>query len=88
MNFAAASQLSKSTSSRYWVLAMLCVCAAIAYLQPSAISVPAREIAAQLRFTDLARQMGWCSPPVFCYGLMQLPSGALANRLIAALWCF
>jgi MFS family permease len=73
--------LDNTSTSRYWVLAMLCACAAIAYIQRSAISVPAAEIAAKLQLTDLARQMGWLqSTWYFCYGLMQLPSGWLADR--------
>ena len=68
-------------TGRYLVLALLCTCAAIAYIQRSAISVPAQEIARQLQLTDLARQMGWVQSTWYlCYGLMQLPAGWLADR--------
>ena len=69
-------------SSRYYVLAFLCACAAIAYIQRAALSVPATEIAGQLQFDDLARDMGWIqSAWYFSYGIMQIPSGWLADRL-------
>lgn len=68
--------------SRYFVLAFLCAAAAIAYIQRAALSVPATEIATQLKFEDLARDMGWIqSAWYFSYGLMQIPSGYLADRL-------
>jgi MFS family permease len=68
-------------SGPYGVLGMLCLCAAIAYIQRAAISVPAPEIADRLGFTDLARQMGWVQSSWYlAYGLMQLPSGWLADR--------
>ena len=67
---------------RYHVLAFLCLSAAIAYVQRSALSVPAAEIATDLKFENLARDMGWIqSVWYFCYGLMQLPSGWLADRI-------
>ena len=68
--------------SRYQVLAFLCVCALIAYVQRAALSVPAAEIAKDLRFSDLAREMGWIQSGWYlCYALMQLPSGWLADRI-------
>jgi MFS family permease len=67
---------------RYQVLALLCISAAIAYVQRAALSVPASEIAGDLEFVDLARDMGWIqSAWYFSYGLMQIPSGWLADRL-------
>jgi MFS family permease len=67
---------------RYLVLLFLCLSAVIAYVQRAALSVPAAEIARDLRFTDFARDMGWVQTTwYFCYGLMQLPSGWLADRL-------
>ena len=69
-------------SCRYQVLSLLCLCAVIAYVQRAAISVPAREIAGDLKFTDLAREMGMIqSAWYFCYAVMQLPSGWLADRI-------
>ena len=69
-------------SSRYQVLVFLCISAAIAYIQRAALSVPAAEIAGDLEFADLARDMGWIqSAWYFSYGLMQIPSGWLADRL-------
>ncbi len=67
---------------RYQVLAFLCLSAAIAYVQRSALSVPAAEIATDLKFENLARDMGWIQSVWYlCYGLMQLPSGWLADRI-------
>jgi len=67
---------------RYQVLALLCLSAAIAYVQRSALSVPAAEIATDLKFENLARDMGWIQSVWYlCYGLMQLPSGWLADRI-------
>lgn len=67
---------------RYQVLALLCVSAAIAYIQRSALSVPAAEIAGDLSFNDLARDMGWIHTAWYLsYGLMQIPSGFVADRL-------
>ncbi len=69
-------------NSRYLVLAFLCVSAAIAYIQRAALSVPAAEIAGDLKFADLARDLGWIqSAWYFAYGLMQIPSGWMADRL-------
>lgn len=69
-------------NGRYQVLAFLCLSAVIAYIQRAALSVPATEIAGQLKFADLARDMGWIQTAWYlCYGLMQLPSGWLADRL-------
>ncbi|HUE15197.1 MAG TPA: MFS transporter [Planctomycetaceae bacterium] len=67
---------------RYQVLALLCVCALIAYVQRAALSVPAAEIAGDLRFSDLTRDMGWIQSGWYLgYALMQLPSGWLADRI-------
>jgi len=69
-------------TGRYQVLGFLCVAAAIAYVQRAAISVPAAEIASDLRITNLARDMGWVlSVWYFSYALMQLPSGWFADRV-------
>ncbi|HEX4070682.1 MAG TPA: MFS transporter [Planctomycetaceae bacterium] len=67
---------------RYQVLAFLCLCALIAYVQRAALSVPAAEIASDLQFSDLARDMGRVQSAWYlCYALMQLPSGWLADRI-------
>lgn len=69
-------------NGRYQVLALLCVSAMIAYIQRAALSVPAAEIAGDLGFADLARDMGWIQSAWYLsYGLMQIPSGWLADRL-------
>ncbi len=80
------SNVSKKESEvydgRYQVLVFLCLSAVIAYVQRAALSVPAAEIARDLQFTDLARDMGWIQSAWYlCYGLMQLPSGWIADRL-------
>ena len=80
------SSLSEDTQTiqtqRYQVLAFLCLIAAIAYIQRAALSVPAEEISTDLKFADLAQDMGWVqSAWYFCYALMQLPSGWLADRI-------
>lgn len=76
------SSVEEVHGGRYLVLMFLCGSAAIAYIQRAALSVPATEIAGQLKFTDLARDMGWIqSAWYFAYGLMQIPSGWLADRL-------
>jgi MFS family permease len=81
--------------ARYQVLTLLCLSAAIAYIQRAAISVPAKEIAADLQMLDLAKQMGWVqSAWYFAYALMQIPSGWFADRfgsrrtlaLLSVLW--
>jgi MFS family permease len=67
---------------RYRVLLFLCISAVIAYIQRAALSVPATEVTANLHFINLARDMGWVQTGWYlCYGLMQLPSGWLADRL-------
>ncbi|MBI1347778.1 MFS transporter [bacterium] len=67
---------------RYQVLMFLCLSAAIAYIQRAALSVPAAEIAQDLEFADLAREMGWIQSAWYLsYGLMQIPSGWVADRL-------
>jgi MFS family permease len=61
---------------------LLCASAAIAYIQRAALSVPAEEIASDLRFGDLAKEMGAIqSAWYFAYALMQIPSGWFADRL-------
>ncbi len=68
---------------RYWILLFLCVVAAIAYVQRAAMSVPALEIAADLRVPEeaAAEAMGWVqSAWYFGYALLQIPSGWLADR--------
>jgi MFS family permease len=68
--------------ARYQVLVFLVTSAAIAYVQRAALSVPAAEIATDLAFTDVAKQMGWIqSAWYFGYAFMQIPSGWLADRL-------
>ena len=69
-------------SGRYQVLTLLCASAAIAYIQRAALSVPAEEVAKDLQFSDLARDMGSIqSVWYFAYALMQIPAGWLADRL-------
>ncbi|MCU0709661.1 MAG: MFS transporter [Pirellula sp.] len=69
-------------SGRYQVLTLICVSAAIAYIQRAALSVPAAEIARDLRFDDLARDMGWIqSAWYFSYAMMQIPGGWFADRV-------
>ncbi|MFM7129333.1 MAG: MFS transporter, partial [bacterium] len=64
------------------VLGLFCLMAAIAYIQRAALSVPAKEIAADLHFQDVAAEMGIIqSVWYFSYALMQLPGGFLADRL-------
>src|SRR5262249_16243543 len=65
---------------RYAVLALLCAAAVIAYVQRSAISVPAGAIQNELEITDrhIGRVMGsW----YWGYALLQLPAGLLADRI-------
>lgn len=77
-----ADRTDESPNARYTVLAFLCASAAIAYVQRSALSVPAAEIAGDLAFPDLARDMGYVqSAWYFAYALMQIPSGRLADKL-------
>jgi MFS family permease len=72
---------TSKSGDRYFVLAFLTLCAAIAYVQRAAMSVPASEIATHLQFSNMARDMGWVqSAWYFSYGLMQIPSGWLADR--------
>lgn len=69
-------------TGRYLVLALLCASAAIAYIQRAALSVPAEEIARDLNFGNLAKDMGAIqSAWYFAYALMQIPSGWFADRL-------
>jgi len=69
-------------SGRYLVLGFLCLMAVIAYIQRAALSVPAKEIAADLNFVNLGMGMGavfsfW----YFTYALLQIPSGWFADRI-------
>ena len=67
---------------RYLILGMFCVVAAIAYIQRGALSVPAEEIAQDLAFADLAKQMGYVQGAWYLgYALLQLPGGWVADRL-------
>lgn len=71
-----------SSSGRYLVLGFLCSVALIAYVQRAALSVPAKEIAADLNFVNHGIGMGavfsfW----YFTYALLQIPSGWLADRI-------
>ena len=76
------SDSAEANPARYQVLLFLCLSAAIAYIQRAALSVPAAEIARDLKFTDFARDMGWVqSVWYFSYALMQLPGGFLADRI-------
>jgi len=71
-----------ANEARFAVLAFLCVSAMIAYVQRAALSVPATEIAGDLKFQDLARDMGYVqSAWYFAYALMQIPGGRIADRL-------
>lgn len=73
---------SQVHAGRYEVLTLLCASAAIAYIQRAALSVPAQEIAGDLAFKDLARDMGTIqSIWYFGYAAMQIPGGWLADRL-------
>lgn len=75
-------EIAGSPSSRRWtLLALLAVMAVIAYIQRAAISVPASEIAEDLRFAEPTRQMGWVlSAWYFAYALGQVPSGWMVDR--------
>lgn len=76
------SQEQDVRNGRYLVLCFLCLSAAIAYIQRAALSVPAMEIAKDLKFADLARDMGSVqSVWYFAYAAMQIPGGWFADRL-------
>ncbi|MBJ7431336.1 MAG: MFS transporter, partial [Gemmataceae bacterium] len=65
---------------RYGVLSMLCVAALIAYVQRSAISVPAKIIQQELGMD--AASMGLVMAVWYWgYALFQIPSGWLADYL-------
>ncbi|MBX3452076.1 MAG: MFS transporter [Planctomycetaceae bacterium] len=67
---------------RYWLLLLMCLVAAIAYVQRSAMSVPAARVASDLKFMDFAWQMGLVqSAWYWSYALMQLPGGWVSDRL-------
>lgn len=77
-----ATQLGGGPEGRYFVLGLLCLSAVIAYIQRGALSVPAAEVAKDLLFPNLAQDMGSIqSAWYFFYGIMQLPSGWLADRI-------
>ncbi len=64
------------------VLGFLCFMAVIAYIQRAALSVPAKEIAADLKFANKALDMQWVfSGWYFSYAIFQIPSGRFADRL-------
>lgn len=68
---------------RHQVLIFLCLVAAIAYIQRAAISVPALEVAADLKVdaTHMASTMGWVQSAWYLgYALLQMPSGWMADR--------
>jgi MFS family permease len=76
------AKAGEANEARFAVLAFLCVSAMIAYVQRAALSVPATEIAGDLKFQDLARDMGYVqSAWYFAYALMQIPGGRIADRL-------
>jgi MFS family permease len=67
---------------RYRVLGMLCMVAAIAYIQRAAISVPATEVGESLQMRDFEWQMGVVQFAWYLlYALLQLPSGWAADRI-------
>lgn len=78
-----AADESRSTFwDRYIVLGFLCLMAVIAYIQRAALTVPAKEIAADLNFTDQSLDMQWVfSCWYFTYAIFQIPSGRFADRL-------
>jgi MFS family permease len=64
---------------RYWILTLLCLAALIAYVQRSAISVPAAAIQRDLGFGPAA--LGWVMSAWYTsYAAWQLPSGWLTDR--------
>lgn len=66
---------------RYLILLLLCVMACIAYIQRSAVSVPADTIARDLKLADLALNMGIIQSIWYLgYAVFQMPSGWLADR--------
>lgn len=68
--------------ARHRVLGLFCCVAAVAYVQRSALGVPAAEIATALGSVDLARDMGMVQSAWYAgYAALQLPSGFLADRL-------
>ena len=72
---------SSPSPYRWGLLGLLCVMALIAYIQRAAISVPATEIATDLKFAEPTRQMGQVlSAWYFAYALAQLPSGWIVDR--------
>lgn len=84
-----------AVNARHRVLAFFCCVAAVAYVQRSALGVPAAEIATALGSVDLARDMGMVQSAWYAgYAALQLPSGFLTDRmgsrsaavLFASLW--
>jgi MFS family permease len=77
-----ADESPSKLSDRYMVLGFLCLMAVIAYIQRAALSVPAKEIAADLKFANQALDMQWVfSCWYFTYAIFQIPSGRFADRL-------
>ena len=73
---------SMAVKARHRVLAFFCCVAAVAYVQRSALGVPAAEIATALGSVDLARDMGMVQSAWYAgYAALQLPSGWLADRM-------
>ena len=73
-------EIPETHNSRYQVLFFLSLMACIAYIQRAALMVPLKEVANDLEF-DLTRDMGRVQSAWYlAYGLMQLPSGWLADR--------
>lgn len=74
------SDIPETHSSRYQVLFFLALMGCIAYIQRAALMVPLNDIANDLEI-DLTRDMGRVQTAWYlAYGLMQLPSGWLADR--------
>ncbi len=75
-----------ASSDRYWVLGFLCLVAVVAYIQRAALSLPAKEIASDLKFSNLATDMGWIQFAwYFSYAMFQIPSGRFAD-LVGSRW--
>src|SRR5688572_14017699 len=68
------------TRTRYLVLAWLCIAAAIAYIQRTAMGVAAPHIRNDLSLSTI--EMGWVMSGFFwSYSFAQIPSGYLGQRL-------
>lgn len=67
---------------KHLILFLLCLMAVIAYVQRAAISVPEKQVAADLQLSDPIIQMGWVQSAWYLgYALLQMPAGRLADRL-------